>query len=99
MLDGQKLTTYRFGSKYDYLQVGDKIRLQDSASEEVVASATITSKSRITFGDMPVDDGSHEAYRDKEHQRDVISGYYAYLERPIGDADEFLVFTFELTDT
>jgi hypothetical protein len=91
-----KLTTYRFGTKYDYLQVGDRVRIQNSDTKEIVGEAEITAKSQMLFKDLPLASGTHEGYRDKEHQREVISGYYAFLGRPIVDEDVFLVFDFEL---
>jgi len=99
ILDKLKLTTYRFGRKYDYLNVGNEVSIQDSTSKEIVARAVIKKKSQTTFLGLPLNNGSHESYRDKEHQRKVMSGYYAYLGRPIEDDDEFLVFDFELIES
>lgn len=96
ILQDRKLTTYRYGDKYDYLKIGDEISIQDSSTGEIRAKAKITNKMRTTFGDLPIQIGTHEAYRDKEHQRQVLSGYYAYLGRPLVDDDPFLVFDFEL---
>lgn len=96
ILDNLKLTTYRFGTKYDYLNIGDQVSIQDSESKKIAGKATIKSKGKIIFKDLPLNDGSHEAYKSKEHQRQVLSGYYAYLGRPISDEDEFLVLDFEL---
>lgn len=96
ILQDRKLTTYRYGDKYDYLNVGDEISIQDSRTGEIKAKAKITSKIRTTFGELPTQVGTHEAYRDKDHQREVLSGYYAYLKRPLIDTDPFLVFDFEL---
>jgi len=45
---------------------------------------------------LPISTEGHEVYQDKEHQRQVFSGYYAFLSRPIKDLDEFLIFEFEL---
>lgn len=96
ILEDQKLTTYRYGDKYDYLNVGDEISIQNSATKQIVAKAVITNKARTTFGQLPVQLGTHESYKDKEHQRQVLSGYYAYVGRPLEDEDPFLVFDFEL---
>ena len=96
ILTGKKLTTYRYGDKYDYLQVGDTVRIQNSDTKDVVAKAVIARKSKTTFGELPIDDGTHETYKDKEHQRQVLSGYYAYIGRELRDEDPFLVFDFEL---
>jgi hypothetical protein len=96
ILDKNKLTTYRFGLKYDYLKVGDVVKIQNSQTKDIVAAANITGKHITTFREIPIDDGSHETYRDKEHQRQVLSGYYAYIGRTIADDDQFLVFDFQL---
>lgn len=98
ILKDQKLTTYRYGTKYEYLNIGDEIGIQNSSTGELVAKAKITAKSQTTFGELPIRTGEHESYRDKEHQRQVLSGYYAYIGRPIADNDVFLVFDFALTD-
>ena len=37
ILDNQKLTTYRYGSKYNYLGIGDKVSIQDSKSKRLLA--------------------------------------------------------------
>lgn len=93
-----KMTTNRFGRKYDYLEVGDIVAIQDSSTKTIVAQAKITRKGMTTFRDLPLGAGGHNTYRDKEHQREVLSGYYAYLNRPIADDDEFLEFDFTLVD-
>lgn len=94
--DNLKVTTYRFGKKYNYLKVGDKVAIQNSTTQEIVANTKIKAKSQTTFKDLPLSNGMHEGYKDKNHQKQVFSGYYAYLNRPIDDNDEFLVFVFEL---
>ena len=99
ILENRKLTTYRYGTKYDYLQVGDEVAIQNAATKELVARATIKRKTRTTFGELPVKAETHESYKDKEHQRQVLSGYYAYIGRPLEDDDLFLVFDFELVGT
>ncbi len=96
ILSGRKVTTYRFGNKYDYLNIGDLVNIQNSETKEIVGKAKITNKNQTTFQEIPLNTGDHESYRDKEHQRQVLSGYYAYIGRPIADNDPFLVFEFEL---
>ncbi|HSX02068.1 MAG TPA: hypothetical protein VLI05_02005 [Candidatus Saccharimonadia bacterium] len=93
---GQMKTAYRFGKKYDYLQAGDEIEILNLATGESVGRARIASKAEVAFGDLPIATDRHESYRDKEHQRQVMSGYYAFLGRPIADEDPFLVFDLEL---
>lgn len=94
ILDKKKTATYRLGRKYDYLNAGDKVQLQNSRTGEIVGEAIIASKSYTLFGDLPLEGRGHESYKDKEHQRKVFSGYYAYIGRPISDDDEFLVLGF-----
>lgn len=96
ILEDLKVTTYRFGKKYDYLKVGDVVDIQDSSTRRIVGSAEITGKNSTTFKDLPLTSDTHESYKDKEHQRNVLSGYYAYIGRPIEDKDDFLVFDFRL---
>lgn len=96
IVEDRKLTTYRYGDKYDYLKVGDEVSIQDSSTGAIAAKVKIVNKRRATFKELPIRIGTHEAYRDKEHQRQVQSGYYAYLGRPIRDDDPFLIFDFEL---
>ena len=91
ILDDKKMTTYRYGDKYDYLQPGDTIKIQNSDTKIIVANAVITDKTPTSFADLP-----HDAYTNKEHQRNVLSGYYAYIGRQIEDDDRFLVFSFKL---
>jgi hypothetical protein len=90
----QKLTTYRFGKKYDHFQVGDIVRYQNSTTGEVVGQLRITRKVTTTFAGLPLDTPTHESYHNKEHQRQVLSGYYAYIGRPIADDDMFLILDF-----
>ena len=96
VLKEKKLETYRFGLKYDYLQVGDIIEIQNYQTKETVVKARITDKQRTTFGGSPTTPEGHETYRNKEHQREVFSGYYAYIGRPIKDDDLFLILGFSL---
>jgi len=91
-----KLRTYRYGQKYNYLNVGEVVSLSDVVSGQEVARARITKKGSVAFADLPLETEGHEAYSDKEHQRRVFSGYYQYLGRHIKDSDEFLVIDFEL---
>lgn len=95
---GEKRSTYRFGLKYDYIQVGDTVDIIDSSTERVEAAVRITAKRRMPFRDLPITFDKHESYRDKDHQRRVLGGHYAYIGREIRDDDEFLIFEFELTE-
>lgn len=94
--DKQKAVTYRFGDKYDYLQIGDEVQIQDVDAKEMIGRAKLTNKSWTTFKDLPLDGVGHEAYRDKEHQRHILEGYYAYTGKPVEDDSAFLVLEFRL---
>ncbi len=95
ILRGEKQSTYRFGLKYDYIQVGDKVDIIDSSTEEVKARVVVKAKASVIFKNLPLAFDKHESYRDKNHQRQVLGGYYAYIGREIRDDDVFLVFEFE----
>ena len=88
--NGTKTSTYRFGTKYDYIKVGDTVFIPD------IGTAKITEKYFRLFKDIPISIDEHETYRDKEHQRSVFNGYYAYLHREVIESDPFLVFHFKL---
>lgn len=92
----RKYKTYRLGLKYDYFQVGDKIKLKDYGSSQNFGSAETISKARVPFIKLPLRIEGHECYRDKEHQRQVFSGYYNYKNQKIKDDDIFLVIEFVL---
>ena len=96
ILSGEKVKTYRFGLKHDYLGVGDEVNLQHYQNQEIICRAIITDKKRATFKDLPLSIPGHETYPTKEKQRQVFSGYYAYLGRPIRDEDIFLVLEFRI---
>lgn len=98
ILEKSKLRTYRYGRKYDYLQTGDEVGIQNVETKGILAKAEIVGKEYTTFAELPLDTEGHETYRDKEHQRQVFSGYYAYLGRPIEDEDEILVLDFRLVE-
>lgn len=85
--------------KYDYIDVGDLVDIVDSSTEKVESSVKIIAKKQVPFADLPLGFDKHEVYRDKEHQRQVLSGYYSYIGRKISDNDSFLVFEFELIDS
>ncbi|HUW22113.1 MAG TPA: ASCH domain-containing protein [Candidatus Bathyarchaeia archaeon] len=98
ILSGAKVKTYRFGKKHDYLQVGDQVDLQNYKTQEIICRAAVTAKERTTFGRLPLTIPGHETYPNKERQRQVFSGYYAYLGRPVADDDRFLIFEFQMRD-
>ena len=93
---GEKQSTYRYGLKYDYINVGDQVDIVDSSTEKIEASVKIVAKKKLLFADLPLGFDKHEVYRDKEHQRQVLGGYYSYIGHKIRDDDLFLVLEFEL---
>lgn len=94
----KKFRTYRFAdSKYTALKTGDIISVKENFVDEPINTARITNKQEILFMDLPFQtENAHETYNDKEHQRKVFSGYYAFLGRAIKDDDKFFVIDFEL---
>ena len=98
ILAGQKIMTYRFNGngKYEYLNVGDKVNIQDSGTKELAAPGVVTDKEKTTFMGLPLNRNGHEPYASKEEQRAVFNGYYEYLKRPIADDDPFLIIGFQL---
>lgn len=53
--NGQKLKTYRFGNKYEYLKVGDEVELREYGTNNLISKAEITDKTHTTFRDLPLD--------------------------------------------
>ncbi len=96
--DHKKIQTYRFGNKYDYLKPGDIVTLTENNNPKTKIKAKISQKMSTTFINLPLNSPGHESPRDKEHQREIMTGYYAYLGRKIKDDDPFLIFDFELVD-
>lgn len=96
ILSGKKVKTYRFGLKYDFLQPGDVITVLDTVNMKPYGRAKVLSKKLVTFKELSLDNPGHEAYKNKEHQRQVFSGYYAFTGKPVEDNDPFLVFEFKL---
>ncbi len=92
---GEKVLTYRFGDKYGYLKPGDMVTIKDTVNKEIIGKAKVISKRWTTFSKLPLNIAGHETYEDKEHQRRVFSGYFAYLGRPIKNEDQFLVLGFQ----
>lgn len=98
ILAGEKVMIYRYNGtgKYEYLNVGDEINIQNNGTGEIVAPGVVTDKEKTTFLNLPLDRPGHEPYTSKEEQRDVFSGYYEYLNRRIKDSDPFLILGFQL---
>lgn len=91
VLSGQKIQTFRFGNKYDHLQCGDIVSIKQNGNDQELAKAKIVSIAHQIFKELPF-----EGFENKEHQRKVLSGYYAFLGREIQDDDPFIILDFEL---
>lgn len=88
----EKTLTYRLGNKYNFLNVGDKIKVSNSSSGKIFGEIEIQEKQTKDFLTLPLDLDGHEKYASKEEQRKVFEGYYL---RPIHDSDQFLIFKFK----
>jgi hypothetical protein len=95
ILSGKKVKTYRYGDKKEALKAGDEVIVKDSKKNKIICKAVVVMQKRTTFGKLPIATPGHETYKNKEHQRKVFSGYYAYLGRKIKDSDKFLVLEFK----
>jgi len=93
-----KVKTYRFGDKYDYLQIGDKVRLAEYQTDKLISNAIITNKEHVAFKDIPLKLSGHEEYESRDHLRKVFSSYYKYVGRAVEDNDPFLILSFDLID-
>lgn len=96
ILKRDKTLTYRYGDKYSYLHIGDVVNIIDQDNSSIVGTAIIRQISNALFGDIPINQVGHESYSSKEHQREVLSGYYGELGRPLEDKDSFLIIEFEI---
>ena len=93
----KKCQTFRYGDKYDYLKVGDNVKIRNVITKGIIGKAIITNKAYKIFSKLPYNNlGSHESYSSKEHQKKVLSGYYTYIGREICDDDPFIIFDFKL---
>ena len=91
---GEKIKTYRLGMKYDYLKIGDNVRIINTNTREFAFEAKIINKTKSKFSDLPINSIGHETYESKEQQREVFNGYYAYKGKSISDDDLFLIVEF-----
>ncbi len=96
--DRRKWRTYRLAdNKYSKFQIGDIVNIRESGKEKIIWKARVANIIPAHFKDLPQKtESAHESYKDKEHQRKVFNGYYAFLRRPIQDDDQFLIVDFEL---
>ena len=91
-----KRKSYRFGTKYDYLNIWDTITIVEVNANDKIGTAKVVNKETMPFDQIPLDLSWHASYASREEMRTVFSGYYAYLGRPIQDEDSFLVISFQL---
>lgn len=91
---GHKTSTYRFGLKYDHINIGDIVDVINSETYIVELSVKIISKNRVTFSELPLDHGGHGSYESVEHMRQSLGSLYSYIGRAIKDDDLFLMFEF-----
>lgn len=96
IVSGHKTATYRFGLKYDHINVGDTVGVVDSSTGLVELTIVITSKSKVQFSELPLKHDGHGTYGGIEQMRSEFSKLYVYIGREIRDDDLFLVFEFEL---
>lgn len=96
IIEKRKWRTYRFGNKYDYLNVGDEITVRDNTGKLLEKKGMVAGKRKVLFKDLLLKLEGYEEYESKERQRKVFSGYYAFLGRETKDNDKFLVIDFKL---
>lgn len=96
ILNGSKTLTYRIGSKYSFLTVGDEIMLKDSKTEKKFAKVKITERSLTTFKELPIDALGHEVYSSKDEQRKTFEKYYG---KRINNSEKILILGFKMIQT
>lgn len=93
VLNGSKTLTYRIGSKYDFLRVGDTIMADDSSTGKIFAQLEITGRETGTFGTLRDDRAGHEVYRSTKERRATFEKYYS---RSIADDEPALIIRFKV---
>ena len=91
--DRSKTLTYRLGEKFDFLNIGDTIQVEDSSTGIIFGEVEITEKTYTMFADLPINRAGHEVYPSKEKQREVFAGYYG---RKPDDTDKVIMLGFKL---
>ena len=86
ILSGKMTTSYRLGFKYDFLEIGDLIELENSQTKETIGLATITAKKKVTFLDLP-----QKFNESLEGKRKRLESYY---KTSISNSDNFLMLEF-----
>ena len=95
ILDGTKTTTYRYGNKYTDLEVGSKVYIRNSETNENIAIVELTDKSIVKFKDLPLNTKGHEEYVSREEQQTTFKKYYG---KEIGDDENMLVLRFNVVE-
>jgi len=93
ILNRSKELTYRLGDKYNFLEVGDRLNLKDSSTDEIFGQIEIIQKSHTTFKELPINGNGHEIYASNEEKYETFKKYYG---RNIDDAERVLILRFKL---
>lgn len=75
ILNKSQTLTYRIGDKYDFLQIGDKIKVRNSSDDTIFGEVKIVEKTYTSFALLPIDRPGHEIYPSKQHQRATFEQY------------------------
>ena len=90
---GEKVLTYRLGTKYANLQIGDKIKAKDSSTGKPFAEIEIIDKQVATFGELPINKLGHEEYQSKEEMKKTFQKYY---DQEVSDDSPVIILEFKL---
>lgn len=96
VLNCTKFLTYRLGTKYEVINIGDTVEIFDASTNQSFGEIEILDKYQTTFGELPVDQDGHEKYASKDEMRLDFRRHY-HIE--VSDNDTFLVFRFKLIKT
>lgn len=91
--DGSKTRTYRLGLKYEFLQKGDTLLIEDSSTHLPFGEIEIVGITKMSFLDLPIDQRGHETYFSKEEQRQVFERFY---KRAVFDNDPVIIIEFKV---
>jgi hypothetical protein len=92
---GEKTLTYRLGTKYASLLIGDRMLAKDSSTGEPFAEIEITNKAIATFGELPTERDGHEKYQSKEAMRATFRKYY---DQEVTDDSPIVIVGFKLVE-
>lgn len=91
--DGSKTLTYRLGLKYDFLQNGDTLLIEDSSTHIPFAEIEIIEMTKTSFVDLSIDRRGHEVYSSKEEQRQTFERFY---KKAVSDNDPVIIIEFSV---